>query len=185
MYHVKEMVGKRFGSLVVLARAEDNKYKQPMFECQCDCGRKHIAAKSSLVRENKGVRSCGCLYRKQALRRAKNKELLAPPKIQIEGDVDKKVLKRLHGIKSVSRRRGYIWKINDEDLYKMVKSPCHYCGTISLGGNGIDRVDSKGHYTQDNAVPCCKYCNQSKSDRSLAQFKEWAHNLYHKLVKGD
>lgn len=36
--------------------------------------------------------------------------------------------------------------------------------------NGIDRVDNTQGYTLANAVPCCKRCNQLKSDMQLKEF---------------
>lgn len=54
-----DLVGQRFGRLVVLSKAEENSHGRTRFNCQCDCGNAKIAIGSLL--NNGGVRSCGCL----------------------------------------------------------------------------------------------------------------------------
>lgn len=58
-----EMVGERFGKLVVLSPIKVNKVTQWL--CICDCGEKTIVTKGNLLLNH--TRSCGCL-RKQPLR---------------------------------------------------------------------------------------------------------------------
>lgn len=53
-----EMVGKRFGSLVVLQRAA-NHGRRVAWVCRCDCGANTEAAGEHL--RSGGTRSCGCL----------------------------------------------------------------------------------------------------------------------------
>ena len=48
------------------------------------------------------------------------------------------------------------------------------------GGNAFlmgDRVDSSLGYTVSNCVPCCKYCNQAKNDRSVSEFLAHARRI--------
>lgn len=63
------------------------------------------------------------------------------------------------------------------ELFKfLIRSNCHYCGTSGsnkYGYNGIDRIDSKGGYTEDNVVPCCKHCNMAKGCDSVEEFSKW------------
>lgn len=67
MIDVNEIVGKRFGKLVV----KKFLYSQPRKEtpkghktieyyylCQCDCGKDKIATRNKLIRKTKPVRSC-------------------------------------------------------------------------------------------------------------------------------
>lgn len=57
-----DMVGKRFGKLTVLRRAEDRISKRgdgvTIWECQCDCGRKVVTTRAELIRGHK--KDCGC-----------------------------------------------------------------------------------------------------------------------------
>lgn len=42
---------------------------------------------------------------------------------------------------------------------------CFYCfGELNPTGSSLDRIDTKGSYTADNVVPCCKDCNEIKGD---------------------
>lgn len=54
----ENLTGRRFGKLVVLKRAE-NRRGRTAWECQCDCGNKHIATAKEL--KDGKCKSCGCL----------------------------------------------------------------------------------------------------------------------------
>lgn len=49
--------------------------------------------------------------------------------------------------------------------------------------NGLDRIDSNLPHNIDNVVPCCKYCNYAKRERSIEEFKAWAINLANTFLK--
>lgn len=51
-------IGNRYGKLVVLERAENNKYGDARWLCQCDCGNTTIVKGVSL--RNGHTKSCGC-----------------------------------------------------------------------------------------------------------------------------
>jgi hypothetical protein len=44
--------------------------------------------------------------------------------------------------------------------------------------NGVDRVDSSKGYVKENVVPCCKWCNIAKGNKSAAEFKEHIFKMY-------
>ena len=52
-----EIIGKRFGSLVVLERLDKNKYRQYYYLCQCDCGNTIKTTAGNLT--SGGTASCG------------------------------------------------------------------------------------------------------------------------------
>ncbi len=63
---------------------------------------------------------------------------------------------------------------------------CNYCGLkpqFPHTRNGIDRVDSNVGYIESNCVPCCKFCNWSKNDYTLDEFKEWVIRIHSNLNK--
>jgi hypothetical protein len=66
-------------------------------------------------------------------------------------------------------KKGFNFEIFEEDFDFLTSQPCKYC-RYSLGAVGIDRVDSEGHYTLDNVVPCCKPCNFAKGRNSKETF---------------
>lgn len=59
MGKVLDLVGKRFGRLVVLERAENNNEGQARWLCQCDCGNQKVVLGKCL--RNGHTQSCGCL----------------------------------------------------------------------------------------------------------------------------
>lgn len=62
MKNKDDFIGKRFGRLVVLEKAEPyispKGYRKTRYLCQCDCGNKKIITKNALVSHN--TVSCGC-----------------------------------------------------------------------------------------------------------------------------
>lgn len=57
-----QLIGERFGRLVVVARAPDiikSNRKVIRWECQCDCGNRSIVIHNNLIRGN--TKSCGCI----------------------------------------------------------------------------------------------------------------------------
>lgn len=58
MGKLKDLTGKRFGSLIVKNRAENHKGRYVMWLCDCDCGNEVVVAGHSLISKN--TTSCGC-----------------------------------------------------------------------------------------------------------------------------
>ena len=56
-----DMVGQRFGKLVVVSRAENDKKGQARWLCQCDCGGSTITTRYNLITGQ--TKSCGCILR--------------------------------------------------------------------------------------------------------------------------
>jgi hypothetical protein len=57
----KNLLGQRFGRLVVLARAGSDKHGRAIWLCACDCKNEVVLSSSVLVQGH--TRSCGCLRR--------------------------------------------------------------------------------------------------------------------------
>ncbi|MEM7578243.1 MAG: AP2 domain-containing protein [Cyanobacteria bacterium P01_A01_bin.80] len=55
----EDLIGRRFGKLVVLEYAFTNKHRQTNWKCECDCGRKIVIRAACLKRGTS--KSCGCL----------------------------------------------------------------------------------------------------------------------------
>ncbi len=58
-----DSTGKRFGRLIVLERAPNNKWGQSRWLCLCDCGEKTVVY--SIHLRSKRTQSCGCLNREK------------------------------------------------------------------------------------------------------------------------
>lgn len=54
-----DMIGKRFGKLLVIEESKERKNNQLLYKCLCECGNIHYVVSGDL-RSNR-VKSCGCL----------------------------------------------------------------------------------------------------------------------------
>lgn len=55
---VLDLIGERFGALVVIERAGADRQQRAMWLCICDCGQQRIVASRHL--RSGGTKSCGC-----------------------------------------------------------------------------------------------------------------------------
>lgn len=66
MSQLKDLMGKRFGKLVVNGRAENDKFGRSRWLCKCDCG-KEVIVQGTNLSKNGHTRSCGCLKAKHRM----------------------------------------------------------------------------------------------------------------------
>jgi len=176
-----DLTGRVFGSVVVLRRVGSKIYQcksgrvsHVLWLCRCDgggrkCKGEFITKTNHLLRE--GLHSCGCLksYKDSS------------PTTYLFGSYKGKA-------KKVQRE----FILTKEQFAGLIISNCFYCGRApqqrltsvlpthsEFRYNGIDRIDSSRGYTQDNVVPCCKTCNEMKSDRSQQEFLEQIRTIFH------
>ena len=58
-----DMTGQKFGRLLVIERAPNNKAGRAMWKCKCDCGNEVIVLGKNI--RNGTTKSCGCLQRER------------------------------------------------------------------------------------------------------------------------
>ena len=163
----KELLGQRFGHLVVLSKAERRRDRTAWF-CVCDCGREHCATTQDLVAGN--TKSCGCLRAKVAPTNARPLP---------EGVASMNSLVGVY--RRRAKERGYCFELSADEASTLFRSNCFYCGAPpsqvvagktyngSFVYNGLDRVDNDRGYTLENTVACCGPCNSSKKAVTLQQ----------------
>ena len=76
---------------------------------------------------------------------------------------------KIKNMKKSAKSRNIEWKLTDDKTETLIKSNCFYCNKL-ISLNGIDRIDSSKHYTDDNCVSCCKDCNFMKASYSIKEF---------------
>ena len=180
---INTMIGKRVNNLTVLAFSHV-KQGNAYWKCMCDCGNERIIPTQSL--KINGTKSCGCV------------KILKHNK----GDTGLKILYATY--KSNARINERVFELTLGEFKDITSKKCFYCGTepssccgknlnhtnIELVShpaytyNGIDRVDSSKGYIKENVVPCCKWCNIAKSNKTVEEFKEHILRIYNHL-KGD
>lgn len=58
------LIGQRFGRLVVIEKTTERKHGNIVWKCLCDCGNEHFAYTNLLT--SGGCQSCGCLHKETA-----------------------------------------------------------------------------------------------------------------------
>lgn len=181
---VKEESGNRYDRLLVIDRAERRgNWDIAYWNCLCDCGNRCLASGHDLRLGRK--RSCGCLLVDvQRERNTKSPDDVAITKISASYK---------HGAK----RRGLIFNLDREQIKNLIFSNCFYCGkepTNIFNGfknksthnaikyNGIDRKDNLMGYSIENCVTCCMYCNMSKRDMTIEEFRSWIVRVYNNFI---
>lgn len=163
-------VGNKYGKLLVLKRAKNDKYNCTMWLCQCDCGNQKAIHGGNL--RNGKTKSCGCLTRSTV--KGRGRQPLS------EGIAS---FNRLYyNYKYAAKRRNIEWSITKIEFRELTKQNCYYCNTspmqkLNYSGynsayiyNGLDRLDNSKGYIIDNVVPCCGLCNWMKKDNSIKEF---------------
>ena len=186
-----DRTGLKYGRLTAIKHSGKDKRNKHLWLCKCECGNEKIVVSDNLSSGRSN--SCGCL----------KSEFLANSGFQFRGiknredavlKVEYSRIKRRH--KKIDTNRNVISFSVFKDLSK---SKCKYCGlehskeiadrlsersdgeklpdnVIKI--NGVDRVNSDIGYTEENSVPCCKYCNTAKNTMSLDEFYKWIRKVY-------
>jgi 5-methylcytosine-specific restriction endonuclease McrA len=169
---VVDLVGRRFGRLVVSKRSSNNG-SRVRWMCSCDCGRKRDVFGRSLVSGR--TRSCGC-YRSEVLRKLKTNPALTDEERELQRG-------RRVDPRTVEWRR----RVYEKDGYE-----CQVCGD-SAGGNLVAHHKESWDSNKDlrfdvgNGVTSCEPCH--KEFHSIFGYggntvEEWAEFLKSKGVDG-
>jgi 5-methylcytosine-specific restriction endonuclease McrA len=94
-------------------------------------------------------------------------------------DYSAKVKTQYSVLKRLARQRNLEMTITLEEFIVLRASPCFYCldPVLSKTGYGLDRKNSSIGYVLSNVVPCCRVCNQAKTNRSTEEFLSWAKRV--------
>jgi len=179
------LVGQKYNRLTVLKESKPINGRTT-WECKCDCGNIKII-KTEELRSN-GTKSCGCLNDDKRSVRAEN---MYSKNVKYEP------------IEASARRvwRSRYREISFEDFIELSQLNCFYCKSLPSNNqngsdkkssnnmkengnfiyNGLDRIDNSLPHTKENCVPCCKWCNFSKRERTTAEFIEWINRVYNTI----
>lgn len=162
----EQLVGKKFNRLTVISfhDYDPSQSKVKRWACKCDCGKQVIARTNAIVTGS--TKSCGC-WRKESRM------------------LESGVCMRNHLLatyKAAAKRRGYEWKLADEEFFFLTQQNCHYCHLPPSerkdskrynGGyvcNGVDRKNNEPWYTVENALTACSVCNRMKGTMTYEAF---------------
>lgn len=170
------LIGQVFGKLTVIKKEQSyisaTGHTYAVWLCKCECGNE-AAVKGHKLKKGH-TKSCGCLKKT-----VDNSRFLKRHKLP-QGV---SACNALFGKYKKSAKMGNVDFTIDRNLFEqLTSSRCHYCGcdpskkfkTRTSNGhylyNGLDRKNSKGDYSTENVVPCCRTCNFAKRDMSYEEF---------------
>lgn len=169
---ILQLVGQRFGKLIVIERVGKNKQGNYCWKCSCDCGNETVVSGSHL-RKN-AIKSCGCGH-------------IFPNKEGVFNDL-------LRIYKRNARTRKLSFELTKEEFRKLVNGDCYYCGVEPSQThysrrrhskyiyNGIDRVDNNKGYLTENCISCCGLCNYMRRNKTQKEFCSHISKIYKHLV---
>lgn len=190
MGSASNLLGQRFGRLVVVDRAENTLSGHTRWDCICDCGRTTTVRGHQLTKKagdfptaRKGTRSCGCLNNESRAQNGRNNRKRNIKEATVHNKYEKCKLGALN--------RGLQFDLSESEFFIVATLPCSYCGclpkeeqyrTTGVGKSavkvmsgvcihGIDRIDNRLGYVLGNLAPCCGDCNRAKGRLTVNEFK--------------
>lgn len=183
------LIGKKFHKLTVISRNEDSDH-YGSWKCLCECGNMTNVSSDKLKRKTSPTKSCGCLNKELSKLRGKN--------------ISKSIIK--YDMIEASARSVWGKRYSEmpfEEFFKISQENCYYCqeppsnkqncaSKLSSSErkkdgyfiyNGLDRLDNSKDHSKENCVPCCKYCNFAKRERSVKEFKNWIKKAFKNILK--
>ena len=186
-----DITGNKYGRLTVIKFDHYNKFNNPYWLCECECGNKK-SIRESLLKNGKTL-SCGCYQKEKSTK---------------HGMRNKKLYNVLEGIKSrcLNPKNNYFYLYGARGI-KVCEEWCSdrekfFSWALENGykeGLSIDRIDVNGDYCPEN----CRWVNyttqgRNKRTNSLYEYNnethclsEWAeiyninpHNLRTRLKNG-
>jgi 5-methylcytosine-specific restriction endonuclease McrA len=170
------ILGQRFGKLIVISRSIRTDVRKAMWECLCDCGGKIITDSYSL--RIGCTKSCGCLKNKFSDKTLASKNNL------------------YYRYRKGAKNRKIPFSIEFKDFIELTQQNCYYCGAPpslvlkllyaqeNLIYNGLDRLNGDGAYTLKNVVSCCSGCNRLKWKMGRKEFFVWLKKCYKNMNLG-
>lgn len=153
--------------------------KYPIYKANCKACNKEVAIPAPRLTSGE-FKSCGCS--RKLSEKDKNDQSINTP-----------AFNRLFSkMKKGAKERGYLFEIEKELVYSLIKSKCYYCSSAPMTEyksckergllyNGIDRINNSLGYIESNIVPCCFFCNSMKSNKDLNLFLVKIEEIYNNL----
>ncbi len=151
-----DLVGKRFGRLVVIKWEGRSKYGRNYWLCECDCGELIVTGNDYLI--NKSTKSCGCLRKEKTT----THNLSYTNEYQIWLKIkDRCFNKTTKAYKWYGGRGITIWDKWKKDFKRFYKD----IGKRPSLKYTLDRIDNDGNYEPSN----CKWSTQREQNRNYSR----------------
>lgn len=184
----EEMVGRRFGRLVVVAQAPTRISRSGVtglstsmtrWVCRCDCGVEKVLLRNNLI--NGTTKSCGCLSHEVASQMGKGRKGIRAWNWKGVGDISGSLWGR---ICYFAAQRDLEVQVTPQEVWELFQKQKGVCalsglplrfdtvGERSQGNASLDRIDSSKGYITGNIQWVDKRLQQMKWDSPQAEFIE-------------
>lgn len=150
-----DLVGQKFGRLLVVSRAANTKAGMRRWVCQCDCGGTTVTTGAKL--RSGHTKSCGCLNKERITKHGMHKsaEYIVYQQMKERCFNTKKGSYTRYGAKGITVCER--WRVSFENFYEdMGPRP---------PGTSLDRIDNAGNYEPGN----CRWADNATQYRNRAQ----------------
>lgn len=176
-----QMIGKKFGRLLVLKETDERKDRRIVYKCLCDCGNITFVTGKNL--RNGNTKSCGCLSVDKLKQRSTIHGKTNTKLFHVWCDVRRRCNNSNRGDYKYYGGRGI--KVCDEWLHDFM---AFYDWAMNNGYNDnltIDRIDVNGNYEPNNCrwITHKEQCNNRRSNVLLTykgktqNMTQWAKEL--------
>ena len=146
------LIGREFGRLTVVARAENNKSGQTRWECTCKCGNSVTISGTSLVSAK--TKSCGCLNKEKAGNLNRTHGLSKTKIYNSWRGMKERCINPNHSSFEIYGGRG----ITFDKKWNTFEGFYEDMGDSYQEGFELDRIDVNGNYCKEN----CRWSDQSE-----------------------
>lgn len=84
-YNIKDLIGNKYGRLVVDSFSHKDDNNRSFYNCSCDCGNSTVVRIDLLISGNN--KSCGCLRKESSIMKAKNMRKFVNPETNIKKSI--------------------------------------------------------------------------------------------------
>jgi hypothetical protein len=162
--NAKNIVGNRYGRLVVVEPTNERKNSRIVYKCKCDCGKDHLTTSDCLIAGKS--KSCGCRYNS----RSKNHGLTGTPEFNSWQGMKYRCTPTAH-CHSDYFDRGI--KVADEWKGRNgFQNFLNHVGKKPSLQHSLDRIDNDGNYEQGN-VRWATRSEQSKNRRAYKSIENF------------
>lgn len=164
-----DILGQKFGRLTAVKRLQNNKKKNAVWLCACECGGNAEATGYSL--RNGHTKSCGCLRTEMIVAEAKKNSthgLSGHPAYHIWGEMMRRCIDEDHPRYDSYGGRG----IGVCDRWKILQNYIDDMWPRPGPGYSVDRIDNDGDYSPEN----CRWATNTDQQRNKRSTVLIRHN---------